>query len=94
MADTAATSGTHTRDTAHLGGPGARMTIDGTWTLGRSVEWARVFAHLPDTGAHTQQAHYVIKGVAGGDDRHRYINTHYSKNTWVELGVYRFTGTP
>ncbi|MGA5364220.1 GDSL-type esterase/lipase family protein, partial [Streptomyces purpurascens] len=84
---------THTRDTAHLGGPGARMTIDGTWTLGRSVEWARVFAHMPDTGAHTQQAHYVIKGVAGGD-RHRYINTHHGKNTWVELGVYRFTGTP
>jgi hypothetical protein len=84
---------THTRDTAHLGGPKARMTIDGTWTLGRSVEWARVFAHMPDTGAHTQQAHYVIKGVAGGD-RHRYVNTHYSKNTWVELGVYRFTGTP
>jgi len=84
---------THTRDTAHLGGPGGRMTIDGIWTLGRSVEWARVFAHMPDTGAHTQQAHYVIKGVAGGD-RHRYVNTHYSKNTWVELGVFRFTGTP
>ncbi|MDG9721089.1 SGNH/GDSL hydrolase family protein [Streptomyces sp. DH24] len=84
---------THTRDTAHLGGPGARMTIDGTWTLGRSVAWARVFAHMPDTGAHTQQARYVIKGVAGGD-RHRYVNTHFSKNTWVELGVYRFAGTP
>ncbi len=84
---------THTRDAAHLGGPGGRMTIDGTWTLGRDVDWARVYAHMPDTGAHTQQAHYVIKGVAGGD-RHRYVNTHFSKNTWVELGVYRFTGTP
>ncbi|MFJ2965871.1 SGNH/GDSL hydrolase family protein [Streptomyces collinus] len=84
---------THTRDAGHLGGPGGRMTIDGTWTLDRSVEWARVYAHLPDTGAHTQQAHYVIKGVAGGE-RHRYVNTHFSKNTWVELGVYRFTGTP
>lgn len=84
---------THTRDTAHLGGSGGRMTIDGTWTLDRDVEWTRVFAHQPDTGAHTQQAHYVIKGVAGGD-RHRYVNTHFSSNTWVELGVYRFTGTP
>ncbi|MFJ8715858.1 SGNH/GDSL hydrolase family protein [Streptomyces violaceus] len=84
---------THTRDTAHLGGAGGRMTVDGTWTLDRNVEWARVFAHMPDTGAHTQQAHYVIKGVAGGD-RDRYVNTHFSKNTWVELGVYRFTGTP
>lgn len=84
---------THTRDTAHLGGSGGRMTIDGTWTLDRKVEWARVYAHQPDTGAHTQQAHYVIKGVAGGD-RHRYVNTHFGANTWVELGVYRFTGTP
>ncbi|MFC8349559.1 SGNH/GDSL hydrolase family protein [Streptomyces sp. NPDC057280] len=84
---------THTRDSAHLGGVGGRMTIDGTWTLGQSVGWARVFAHQPDTGAHTQQAHYVIKGVSGGD-RDRYINTHYSKNTWVNLGVYHFTGTP
>ncbi|BFO16365.1 GDSL-type esterase/lipase family protein [Streptomyces sp. KM77-8] len=69
------------------------MTIDGTWTLDRNVEWARVFAHMPDTGAHTQQAHYVIKGVAGGD-RNRYVNTRFGENTWVELGVYRFTGTP
>ncbi|WP_105970524.1 SGNH/GDSL hydrolase family protein [Streptomyces geranii] len=85
---------THTRDTAHLGGTGGRMTIDGTWTLGQSLnQWSRVFAHMPDTGAHTQQAHYVIKGVAGGA-RDRYINTHYSKNTWVDLGVYHFTGTP
>lgn len=84
---------THTRDSAHLGGYGGRMTIDGTWTLDRNVEWARVFAHMPDTGAHTQQAHYVIKGVAGGD-RNRYVNTRFGENTWVELGVYRFTGTP
>ncbi|GHG04860.1 SGNH/GDSL hydrolase family protein [Streptomyces filamentosus] len=84
----------HTRDTAHLGGPGGRMTITGTWTLGQSFDkWVRVFAHMPDTGTHTQQAHYVIKGVAGGD-RDRYVNTHFSANTWVDLGVYHFTGTP
>ncbi|CAM5621061.1 SGNH/GDSL hydrolase family protein [Streptomyces canus] len=85
---------THTRDTADLGGDTGRMTIDGTWTLGQSLnQWTRVFAHMPDTGAHTQQAHYVIEGVAGGP-RDRYVNTHYSANTWVELGVYQFTGTP
>ncbi|MFF4911329.1 SGNH/GDSL hydrolase family protein [Streptomyces sp. NPDC001260] len=84
----------HTRDSSHLGGDSGRMTIKGTWTLGQSLNsWARVFAHLPDTGAQTQQAHYVIKGVAGGD-RDRYFNTHYSKNTWADLGVYQFTGTP
>ncbi|MGV4987160.1 SGNH/GDSL hydrolase family protein [Streptomyces sp. NRAIS3] len=84
----------HTRDTSHLAGDGGRMTVKGTWTLGQNMDgWARVFVHLPDTGAHTQQAHYVIKGVAGGD-RDRYLNTHYGKNTWAELGVYQFTSTP
>ncbi|MEV0281796.1 SGNH/GDSL hydrolase family protein [Streptomyces sp. NPDC050610] len=85
---------THTRDASHLGGDSGRMAVKGTWALGQNLDgWARVFVHLPDTGAHTQQAHYVVKGVAGGD-RDRYINTHYSKNTWAELGVYQFTGTP
>ncbi|MFF4485069.1 hypothetical protein ACFY0F_01015 [Streptomyces sp. NPDC001544] len=85
---------THTRNTDHLGGDSGLMTIKGTWTLNQSLNgWARVLVHMPDTGAQTQQAHYVIKGVAGGD-RHRYINTHHGKNTWVELGVYQFTGTP
>ncbi|MFE2559781.1 SGNH/GDSL hydrolase family protein [Streptomyces sp. NPDC059352] len=84
----------HTRDTQHLGGPSGRMTVTGTWTLGQSMDkWVRVFAHMPDTGTHTQQAKYVIKGVAGGD-RERYVNTHFSKNKWVDLGVYHFTGTP
>jgi hypothetical protein len=84
---------THTRDPAHLGGSNGRMTINGTWTLDRSVGWARVFAHQPDTGAHTQQARYVIEGVEGGP-RERHVNTHYSANTWVNLGVYHFNGTP
>ncbi|WP_241662394.1 MULTISPECIES: SGNH/GDSL hydrolase family protein [unclassified Streptomyces] len=84
----------HTRDSAHLGGDQGAMTVKGTWTLGQNLDgWARVFVQLPDTGAQTQQAHYVIRGVAGGD-RDRYLNTHYSKNTWAELGVYHFTSTP
>ncbi|MFG3102377.1 SGNH/GDSL hydrolase family protein [Streptomyces sp. NPDC048182] len=83
----------HARDDAHLGGVAGPLTVTGTWTLGQSLAWSRVFVHLPDTGAHTQQAHYVIKGVDGGD-RDRYVNTHYGESTWVELGVYHFTGTP
>ncbi|WP_326734261.1 golvesin C-terminal-like domain-containing protein [Streptomyces sp. NBC_01022] len=84
----------HTRDSGHLGGDQGRMTVRGTWTLGQSLNnWARVFVHLPDTGAHTQQAHYTIHGVTGGD-RERYLNTHYGANTWVELGTYHFTGAP
>ncbi|MGW4159877.1 SGNH/GDSL hydrolase family protein [Streptomyces sp. NPDC004788] len=84
----------HTRDAAHLGGYGGRMTVTGTWTLGQNLgQWARVLAHMPDTGAHTQQAHYVIKGVAGGD-RDRYVNTYFQSNHWVDLGAFNFTGSP
>jgi len=84
----------HTRNAAHLGGASGAMTVRGTWTLGQNLNsWARVLVHLPDTGAHTQQAHYTIHGVAGGD-RERYLNTHYGSNTWAVLGVYQFTGTP
>ncbi|WP_086558635.1 SGNH/GDSL hydrolase family protein [Streptomyces africanus] len=84
----------HTRDAGHLGGSGGRMTVDGTWRLGKSLnQWARVLVHLPDTGAHTQQAHYTIGGTAGGV-RDRYLNQHHGANTWVPLGVYRFNGTP
>ncbi|MFD8687186.1 SGNH/GDSL hydrolase family protein [Streptomyces sp. NPDC059651] len=84
----------HTRNAAHLGGDNGVMSVKGTWTLGQNLNgWSRVFVHVPDTGAHTQQAHYTIRGVEGGD-RERYLNTHYGENTWVELGVYHFTGTP
>lgn len=71
-----------------------RMRVTGTWTLNKSLnQWARVFVHLPDTGAHTQQAHYRIK-LDANTTRDRYLNTRYRKNTWVPLGTYRFNGTP
>ncbi|MFD4236626.1 hypothetical protein [Streptomyces sp. NPDC058542] len=53
----------HTRDAAHLGGDTGLMTVKGTWTLNRSISWARVMVYLPDTGAHTRQAKYVIGGA-------------------------------
>ncbi|MFJ8085224.1 SGNH/GDSL hydrolase family protein [Streptomyces sp. NPDC096205] len=82
---------THTRDSAHLGGDGGRMTIDGTWTLDRSVSWARVLVHLPDTGAHTRQAKYVI---GGADTTSKERHVPQRANRWVSLGVFRFTGAP
>ncbi|MEU8976477.1 hypothetical protein AB0D11_46290 [Streptomyces monashensis] len=39
------------------------MTIDGTWALGQSLDWARVLVHLPDTGAQTRQATYNVPGT-------------------------------
>lgn len=70
------------------------MKVTGTWTLNKTLnQWARVFVHLPDTGAQTQQAHYQISGLTGGT-RDRYLNQHYKANTWVPLGAYQFNGTP
>ncbi|WP_241678708.1 SGNH/GDSL hydrolase family protein [Streptomyces lasalocidi] len=82
---------THTRDTAHLGGDSGLMTVKGTWTLDRNVEWARVLVHLPDTGAHTRQAAYVIGG-SDSTSSHRIVEQR--ANRWVSLGAFRFTGTP
>lgn len=82
---------THTRDTAHLGGDSGLMTVKGTWTLDQSIEWARVLVHLPDTGAHTRQAAYVIGG-SDSTSPHRIVEQR--ANRWVSLGAFRFTGTP
>ncbi|HYN97576.1 MAG TPA: SGNH/GDSL hydrolase family protein, partial [Pilimelia sp.] len=62
----------------------------GTWTPGTRLNgWARVMVHLPDHGAHTQQAHYVIR--TGTGVRHRYIPTRREANAWVTLGTYQFS---
>ncbi|MEV1069967.1 SGNH/GDSL hydrolase family protein [Streptomyces sp. NPDC050263] len=81
----------HTRDTQHLGGDSGLMTIKGTWTLDQNIEWARVLVHLPDTGAHTRQAAYVI---GGADTTSKLRIVEQRANRWVSLGAFRFTGTP
>ncbi|MER5664228.1 hypothetical protein [Streptomyces mirabilis] len=83
----------HTRDRSHLGGPNGYMTVDGTWTLAESVDLAKVYVHIPDTGAQTKHARYVIQGVAGGD-RIAFVNTAAHNNQWMNLGAFKFTDTP
>ncbi|WP_460755637.1 golvesin C-terminal-like domain-containing protein [Myceligenerans cantabricum] len=85
----------HTR-TGEEGGTGERLRAEGTWTLGHSYDgWMRIAVHLPDHGAHTQQAHYEIDlNGDGAVDRDRYINQRRMANNWVSLGSYRVTGTP
>ncbi|MFG3210889.1 hypothetical protein [Streptomyces tendae] len=81
----------HTRDTSHLGGDSGLMTVKGTWTLDKNIEWARVLVHLPDTGAHTRQAAYVI---GGADTTSKVRIVEQRADRWVSLGAFRFTGTP
>ncbi|MBG0825879.1 hypothetical protein HS048_34960 [Planomonospora sp. ID91781] len=83
---------THTRLDGAYGG---RLKTTGTWTLNNSMDgWTRVLVHLPDHGAHTQQARYEIDLGDGTFSRHRYINQKRKANNWVSLGVYRIKGTP
>ncbi|WP_326844471.1 SGNH/GDSL hydrolase family protein (plasmid) [Streptomyces sp. NBC_01558] len=82
---------THTRDPKHLGGSTGPMTIKGTWTLGQSLNWARVLVHLPDTGAQTRQAAYTVDG---SDTTSKQRVVLQSAGGWVSIGAFHFTGTP
>ncbi|MCX4853786.1 hypothetical protein [Streptomyces canus] len=84
---------THTRDEDHLGGEGGLMDVDGTWTLGESLDLAQVWVHVPDTGAQTEDAHYVVRGALGGP-YDRYVDQSANNGKWVSLGAYKFTATP
>lgn len=73
---------------------GARLYTKGTWTLGSSKRgWMRVYAHLPDHGAHTRQATYTIGGT-DSTSPFRVQPQRVMENKWADLGVFNFTGTP
>ncbi|MEU7022239.1 NocE [Streptomyces sp. NPDC046203] len=84
----------HTRDTA--GNDGGRLLTTGTWTLNRNIGgsgWARVMVHIPDHGAHTRQARYVVHGTDSTSPV-RVVPQRTQENRWVDLGAFHFTGTP
>ncbi|MER6478258.1 GDSL-type esterase/lipase family protein [Streptomyces filamentosus] len=82
----------HTRDQDTL--DGARTFITGKWTLDESaIGWSRVLVHMPDHGAHTRQAAYVVGGTDSTSPV-RVVPQRTRENRWVSLGVFRFTGTP
>ncbi|MFD7342626.1 Tat pathway signal protein [Streptomyces violascens] len=80
----------HDRDLEHLGGNGGRMSIDGTWKLGKAVDkgQAKVYAHIPDTGAQTKEAIYQIVTPLGTVKKT--VDQGANANKWVDLGAYRF----
>lgn len=80
----------HTRVAALRGNS---MRVTGTWTLNRTLnQWARVFVHMPDHGAHTQQAQYVVN--LGNGTKTRVMLQRTLANRWVSLGSFPFAGTP
>lgn len=69
------------------------LRVTGRWTVDPVDAWARVFVHIPDHGAHTQQAFYEIHEPSGGEPKHRAITQHYLEHTWVDIGVFDFRGS-
>ncbi|WP_329037062.1 SGNH/GDSL hydrolase family protein [Streptomyces sp. NBC_00178] len=82
----------HTRKSGDESG---RLEMSGLWTLGQQLNgWTRILVHLPDHGAHTQQAKYEIDLGGKSFTRTRYISQKRKANEWVSLGVYNVSGTP
>jgi hypothetical protein len=71
-----------------------RLKITGTWEFDEPLNgWGRVLVHMPDHGAHTQQARYRIN-LGDGTTKTRYALQRTRENRWVSLGVMEFNGTP
>ncbi len=82
----------HTRKADAEGG---RLKATGTWSFDQAVNgWARVLVHMPDHGAHTQQAHYQIDTGSGQFTEDRYLSQGTEAHKWVSAGVYPFSGNP
>ncbi|WMX48190.1 GDSL-type esterase/lipase family protein [Streptomyces roseicoloratus] len=80
---------THSR----AGALGDRLKVTGRWELGRELDgWARVMVHMPNHGAHTQQAAYTVHTADG--PKRRTLPQRTEENRWVPLGAFRFTGRP
>ncbi|MBF4617386.1 NocE [Clavibacter sp. VKM Ac-2873] len=71
------------------------LDVTGKWTLNKTLasKWTRVFVHLPDHAAWTQQAAYVID-LGDGTKKTRVIPQRTGANTWVSLGVFKMMGVP
>lgn len=83
----------HTRDADHLGGDGGRMTVLGDWKMSAplSKDQAKVYVHIPDTGAQTHEADYQIVTPTGTWDR-KISQDAYESDKWVSLGAFHFDG--
>ncbi|MFC4065490.1 golvesin C-terminal-like domain-containing protein [Actinoplanes subglobosus] len=79
----------HTRQPGHLGG---KLKVSGTWKLAESMTgWTRIQVSVPDHGAWSQQARYVID-LGNGQTRYRVVNQTWQQNRWVDLGVFPLSG--
>lgn len=79
----------HTRTSAF-----PEFEVKGTWSLGSALDgWARVLVHMPDHGAHTQQARYRVN-LGDGRWVERTLLQRTLEHRWVPLGTFEFAGVP
>jgi len=81
---------------AHMQDPDDPLTkVTGTWSRGADMNgtWTRVWVHLPDYAAWTQQAGYTIN-LGDGTSQTRYLPQRRYVNEWVSLGVFQMKGSP
>ncbi len=73
---------------------GGALAFSGKWTLGQTLsnKWAQIYVHMPNHGAWTQQANYVIS--TGTANVMRSVNQRNYANQWVSLGTLLFNGIP
>ncbi|BDH05253.1 hypothetical protein HEK131_24800 [Streptomyces seoulensis] len=86
---------THARDAAHLGGDGGRMTVLGDWKLNAALSGnhqAKVYVHIPDTGAQVSNASYKVITPFGAVSKT--VDQGSQANAWVSLGAYNFNNQP
>ncbi|WP_250031841.1 NucA/NucB deoxyribonuclease domain-containing protein [Paractinoplanes maris] len=79
----------HTREPGHLGG---KLKVTGTWKLAAArTGWTRIQVSVPDHGAWSAQAKYVIN-LGNGQTRYRVVNQAWQQNRWIDLGVFPLNG--
>jgi hypothetical protein len=82
---------------AHTRTPGAadgRLKVTGTWTSTQAMSgWTRIMVSVPDHGAWTRQAKYVIN-LGNGQTRYRIVNQAWREHRWIDLGVFNVAGAP
>lgn len=85
----------HMQNGAGQPGYNAEAKITGKWNRGANMNgvWTRVWVHLPDYAAWTQQAAYRIN-FGDGTYQTRYVQQRQYDNSWISLGVFQMKGTP
>ncbi|WP_405614581.1 hypothetical protein [Streptomyces sp. NBC_01508] len=81
---------THTRKNDSKGN---RLRITGTWSFDKTITGpAKIMVHLPDHGAQTKKAKYVVD--TGTGSRTRVVSQPGDGNRWRTIGAFMFNGKP